>query len=282
MTKPLVFVAFASDERYAPGLAVAVRSLVDGSDELPPVYVVDGGLTRTTKSRLRASWPSDLDVSFTPMSASRLRGLPVPRLPGTRHLNAWIFARLFLPELLPSDAEYVLYLDTDVLVRGDVGELAKLDLGTAPLAAVRDEYIGSVAGSPGLVDCKVDGLDGGEPYFNSGVLLLNLPRWREERLGERVLDFLARHREHVRLPEQDALNALVAGRWMRLDPAWNVLIGETRKFVAAAAPDLEEAKILHFVGAHKPWQPSFPDGEYQAAYRACRERTAWAESVVAA
>jgi lipopolysaccharide biosynthesis glycosyltransferase len=270
-------VAFASDEHYAAGLAVAVRSLVEHAGCDLRVYVVDGGLSPATRSRLRASWPGELDVCFTPMSASRLEGLPVPRFPGTKHLNAWIFARLFLSELLPPDVERVLYLDADVLVRADVGELATTELGSAPLAAVRDEYVGSISGSPGLVDCGVAGLDGAEPYFNSGVLLLDLPRWREERLGERTLQFLARHREHVRLPEQDALNALVAGRWTPLDPSWNVLIGESRKFDPAAAPDPVEAKILHFVGAHKPWQPSFPKGEYRAAYRAYQAQTAWAE-----
>jgi UDP-D-galactose:(glucosyl)LPS alpha-1,3-D-galactosyltransferase len=275
-------VALASDERYAPGLAVAVRSLVDhaGSDRLR-VYVVDGGLAGTTRSRLRASWPADLEVDFVPLPASQVSDLPVPKLPGTKHLNAWVFARLFLPELLPRSETRVLYLDTDVLVTADVVELASTRLGSSPLGAVRDEYIPTIADSGGLEACGELGLDGGRPYFNSGVLLMDLPRWRAEDLAGRVLEFVVRYGAQVRLPEQDGLNAILGGRFVELDPAWNVLIGESRKFGPAPAALDRSAKILHFVGAHKPWQASFPHLEYSELYRAYQARTAWAERVAA-
>ncbi|WP_338686869.1 glycosyltransferase family 8 protein [Streptomyces acidiscabies] len=194
-------------------------------------------------------------------------------LPLVRYLSGATYARLFLPELVPDDV--VLYMDVDVVLMRDVTELFATDLGDSPLAAVRDMW------RPNLHEALADG-DSGRfaPYFNAGLMLCNLRQWRRENLTERVLQWLASQDQVPVCLEQDALNALTHGRWIELDPRWNVFpMTDFRDIPPEAWPprlDTEydayreqerRAFVLHFIGSRKPWRHPYPDTENLRRYR---------------
>jgi lipopolysaccharide biosynthesis glycosyltransferase len=58
-------------------------------------------------------------------------------------------------------------------------------------------------------------------YFQSGVLVINLKRWRERNVSERVFHYLAQHKDRVQFLDQGALNAVLFDDWFRLDQRWN-------------------------------------------------------------
>jgi lipopolysaccharide biosynthesis glycosyltransferase len=100
-------------------------------------------------------------------------------------------------------------------------------------------------------------------YFNSGVLLMDLERWRSEGITEEVLAHAKRYRRHLRFPDQDALNSVLATRWLELEPRWNSVLnvvwglrrGATPRARRAYDAVLERPAILHFLAGPKPWQP---------------------------
>ena len=61
------------------------------------------------------------------------------------------------------------------------------------------------------------------PYFNSGVLVINLTRWRKENVGDRVIEYLRKYQPYVQLEDQEGLNAVLANDWGKLDPKWNLI-----------------------------------------------------------
>ena len=109
--------------------------------------------------------------------------------------------RLALPELFPG-YDRVLWLDIDTIVRKDISELFRIDLGQCYMAAAEEPMRSK---RPFM-------------YFNSGVMLMDLRKLRGEmmhRLISRVnsvpMDF----------PDQDAINILCQGYIKPMDPYYN-------------------------------------------------------------
>ena len=273
----MIDVAFAADESYAVPLSAAVRSLVESSSEPGRlrVHVLDGGLEPGTRRRLARAWAAwGLRYALEPVDPDAL-ALP----PGTTLLSRAMYLRLVVASVLdPDETPLVLYLDCDTLVRRDVAPLYRLRLEGAPLAAVRDQFIPSVS-SPGSGVAARDGIAPDAPYFNSGVLLVDVAAWRRLDLGRRCLDYVRRPDAPLRNPDQDALNAVVHGAWHELAPAWNFMVGQDGATVffggwdgRAADRAHRSAGILHFVGPVKPWTDGFADSECGRLYRRVLKR----------
>src|SRR5688572_1857400 len=113
-------------------------------------------------------------------------------------------------------------------------------------------------------------------------ILMDLPRWRRERVSERALAYLEAPGHEVAFPDQDALNALFAGKWRPLDPRWNLVLDsayhclqklplDDRKPLARA---LAKPGILHFAAGPKPWEKRCPHKRL-FLYYVYLDRTRW-------
>jgi lipopolysaccharide biosynthesis glycosyltransferase len=286
-------VACCADDAYALPLAVAVRSALDHLDpsRVLELHVIDAGFTPASRARLLASWPAErLRVRFVPVTAGR-----VHHLPSGGHVSAASYARILLPELLP-EIERVIYLDSDVVVLGDLGRLWDEPLHDTACLAVQDNsapFIDAERACPRCVPHILTprpienyadlGLDPRGKYFNSGVLVMDLRRWRDAGFPERMLRCIEDNRDHLRFWDQYALNAVLAGSWRELDLRWNVSpylsnyeSWERSPFERDAFERaVSDPWIVHFLGPDKPWQMGsrLRCAEHFHAHRA---RTAWA------
>ena len=134
----------------------------------------------------------------------------------TNHLSSY---RLRLSNVIPSDTERVLYLDSDMLALADVRELFSIDLGEHIAGVVTDirAYRPTFAAKNGKKSLTIPNYRN----FNSGLLLLNYPRYCAENIEEQCLAFLAHYR--TKMHDQDALNAVLMGKVYYLDFAWNCI-----------------------------------------------------------
>ena len=198
-------------------------------------------------------------------------------LPGWEYIPAEMWFRVFLGELLP-EVERVLYLDCDTIVVDSLAPLAELGLGNAYVAAVRNLFLPGHADRPARI-----GLPPDQPYFNSGVLLLNLDAMRRDDCQTELLELARCGKGRLLFPDQDALNIVLGRRLIELHPRWNVM----NSFLVfpwaregAWATLIEEAAsrpaIRHYEGPglSKPWHflYSYPDRE---AYFDHRAQTPW-------
>jgi len=172
------------------------------------------------------------------------------------------YYRLFLGSALPEWMERVLFLDADLLVEGDLSALWNLSFDGCIVQAVPDAYartfhtrrLSAIRFSEGV------SFAAGTPYFNAGVQLIDLLRWREERIGESAGAFLWKYGRELTGRDQDALNCALAGRWKALPSTWNLQElpdrPDTWEDGGASTGEVREAvrrpAIIHFVG-WKPW-----------------------------
>jgi lipopolysaccharide biosynthesis glycosyltransferase len=167
-------------------------------------------------------------------------------LPEGTHITIATYFRLFFATLIPKNIDRLIYIDIDTVVVGELFTLSQLDTGAHPIAAVSDDWM-SLREELGIYQK-------GE-YFNAGILLINLPRWKEMKLTERTLEAVRTNpKEFFKFADQDALNMVLQGDWYKLPPAYN-LTGvhcpntTDRKILEDF---LHDKKIIHFSGT-KPW-----------------------------
>jgi lipopolysaccharide biosynthesis glycosyltransferase len=152
------------------------------------------------------------------------------------------WAKLDLIKVLP--IERVIYLDADILVRGDIKPLWDVDLCGKPLAAVQD--VGYPLGH--------EEIERG-PYFNAGVLLMDLTQIRK---GTEELERIATKMKDSKYRDQDVLNVYFKDQWAYLRLEWNAQGLGTYADSPGGDRDvlrLEEmvdAKIVHFTGPVRP------------------------------
>ncbi len=253
---------FAADEAYAMPLAVTLHSALSHLDLAcrPGVYVLDVGVCDTSRAHVvdvaRAA-RDNASVTWLPVAEEPLAGLSGGP-DRTAEAARAAYSRLLIPGLLPAHTRRGVYLDSDVLIRGDISPLFTLSLGDAAVGASREFLIHST-------EDEMSGVRGhrpARPYLNAGVLVFDVPAWTDAKITERALSF-ARDNTPPWL-DQDALNAAL-DKWHDIGPEWNLQVGAFRTAFPASAFPLagryadpqrlyRSAAVLHFTGGN-PWDP---------------------------
>jgi lipopolysaccharide biosynthesis glycosyltransferase len=241
---------FACDAGYAMQLATALRSLADANRSAWPleIYILSSGFSESTKEKILLSQPAgSCSVHWAPVDVAQFAGFSI--LP---HISSIAYARLLIPRVLPESISRALYLDTDILVLGDLAPLCQLDLQGAVVGAVVDQRLDSQVK---LGRTTIDGLPFPhvQDYFNDGVLLIDVARWRSERIPEGALEYLKRYPDTI-YGDQDSLNVACDGSWRKLHSGWNcyqIDLDQPLSEMAAA----QRPNIIHFHGWSKPWDP---------------------------
>lgn len=173
----------------------------------------------------------------------------LPRL-ASHSLEAYL--PLCLANSLP-DLDRVLFLDADMLCLDDLRTVWNAELGGRVAGAVPDQAIPTFASARGVKVWKKLGLDPGQSYFNAGLMLLDLNRWRELDVTAAALDHLRSH--PVDFLHQEALNVVLRNDWQPLELRWNVIASlYQRRYSPAALRGLARPGLVHYAGRFKPWR----------------------------
>ena len=266
-----------ADSTYSKQLAVALRSLSDCADGAEyQVFVLQAGFDDELRQRVEASCDANVAITWLEVQEDLVEGVQL-----ARRLPRPTAFRLVASTVLPSDLTRVVYLDSDVLVRRPPDELWSMELGAAPVAAVRDAFL-PVVGMD--IPWRRLGIAPSNPYFNAGVLVVPLDHWRELDIASRGIALL----REARLPnsDQSALNILFANEWLPLSPKWNLqthhVAGDGSRAWGFQDPaDLDRAiadpVIVHFTQGtfNRPWAAG-SSHPFRDAWFATLDRTPWA------
>lgn len=171
-----------------------------------------------------------------------------------------VYMRLALPAAFAREYRRLLYVDADVFVQGgDFGRLLALDLGTRTLGAVRDnmQWRTPLRTPPQFRRLGI----AARPYFNAGVLLIDVARYNETELMSRCVAFGRQHRDRMIRHDQNLLNGVLQGDWAELSPVWNWQY----TWASRAFETMADANIVHFIGPKKPWNHT--GGQFPLRFR---------------
>lgn len=231
-------IVFAADNNFATPLKVAVFSYLRSNPEPTIIHVIQEELSRRhicDLEKLVLHFHPEKDGSKVVVHSVPKEVSFASRESCTVTAKATCY-RYLIPNLL-KECSRVLYLDCDLMLRGNLRELFSWDLEQKCLAGCRDGHV--AIGDWGREIFDKYGVD---DYINAGVLLLNLDQLRKEGV---VGDFLRLDAEnHFPYRDQDVINIATQGRRSVLPGVYNV---------TSSDGEVKGAFICHFTGEAKPW-----------------------------
>ena len=235
---------------YAPYAAAAIHSLEQHSNKKRyyRVIILHDGLSLVSRIRLRSLATRNVAIQFTKIThnlylraiiaycARRQKGA------GDFFSSAVYYYRAFIPRLFPL-YEKAVYIDSDTILTGDIGELFDMELGeTEALAAMIDPKVTVIPEFRDYVDNAV-GVPHGE-YVNSGVQLMDLKKMRKMKYLSTTIDLIQKYDADLVAPDQDYLNVILNGHIKFIGEEWNA---EPREKLP------KDVKLVHFNLFNKPW-----------------------------
>ena len=245
-------VFFATDDNYIPYLEVALRSLIDNASKKYTynIHILNTGLLEENKNAIMQLANKNFKIFFEDITGSIA---PIKAmLKDVYHFSIVMYYRLFIEKLFPQ-YDRVIYLDCDIVVLGDISKLYNTYLGGNLVGACQEQVINSNETFKRYAREAVGVVP--EKYFNSGILLMNLKKFREDKICEQFMYLINTYNFDVVDPDQAYLNVLCYGKVKYLSNGWN----------KEALPLKLEGKlnIVHYALYKKPWQyDDVLNGEY--------------------
>ncbi len=253
-------VVTAANARFLPGLLVTLHSLLRhlASGWTADLTLLTDDFDEENERLLRrvlAAAGRDHTLEVIRIGMDAYRDYPAQET-GSR----LTYARLLIPRLVASDR--VLYLDSDIVVLRDVSELAALPWpdGRA-LYAVQDARVDVCSMPWERIPWEELGIPASAPYFNGGLLWMNLDAWRRQGVEAACQEYMRRFPDRLPFRDQSVLNPLLWNHWAPLERAWNSAPENTMgRF--ALYPVLPARNVnVHYVG-YKPWHKRNPFERY--------------------
>jgi lipopolysaccharide biosynthesis glycosyltransferase len=272
-----IHISMAVDRGFEVPLAVSLLSIAEAhqdSDTPCEVTVMCAGLDGDVYRAIERDVAGRVAIDWQEVDLTRLAGASY-----TVGLSSATLFRILLPDLLPASRTRTIYLDADTLVRRPLVEIWCTGMGNHLLAAVRDAGAPFPAGPSGT-DWRSMGLAPDTDYFNAGLLVLPLDRWRAEQTAAATMELL--RTRAMRWGDQDALNVVAQRRWYELPRRWNVQTADALEQSLSWAlwnSDVQRAvqdpAVIHYTGMSKPWNGK-TDHPFAEAWFATLARSSWA------
>lgn len=278
-------ILYASNDGYARHLGVSLYSLLEHnqqSDQIT-VYLLSVSMSEENQNRL-LSIAKQFGRTLTVVEMGNLE----ERFHGsidTRGFDISAMTRLFAADVLPVTVDRILYLDCDTVVLGDLEPVWKANMGDALVGMVPEPTV--YREMKASIDLKKD-----DPYYNSGVLLMNLKGWREEHVSKKLLEYYAAKGGSLFACDQDTINGALRGRIMPLSPRYNfftnyryfryeTLAGLNASYEAVGKQEYEAARrhpvVIHYAGDERPWIAGNRN-HYRKYYDVYLSRTPWKDT----
>lgn len=277
-------ILYTLNDKFVPQVAAGICSICENNKDLDNItfYLISKEITDENKNKLKE------------FAKKYNRELIVKELGDIKQYfdfefdttgwNSIVLARLLLDKFLPDDVEKILYLDGDTIVRGSLKDLWDTDI---------DEYVIGASIEP-TVDRdrkKSLGLEF-KPYYNAGVLLVNLKKWREKNAGKIILDYYKENDGKLFANDQDAINGSLNDDIYTLLPKYNfynIFYQYSYKFLSKLMKPVEYIKkeefdecvknpiIIHYLGEERPWREG-NHHKYKKDYEKYLKLTPWSDT----
>lgn len=189
------------------------------------------------------------------------------------HISVATFFRLVAFNLLHEVTEKLLYMDSDIMVVGDISEFWKCNLSDREYAVVVKDVLEGYHKQR----IKVN------KYFNAGIVFVDLKKWNNSNFTNICIENIKKY--HYEYMDQDALNVVLQGKCTFLHKEYDFIcdLGEeidkvTKPSMADIIPN--DVRIIHFCGRSKPWCSWVRDFRIVKKYMEMLKSSSWSDTPV--
>ncbi|MEI5891483.1 glycosyltransferase family 8 protein [Bacillus luti] len=250
MTKKTIHIASVADNNYVQHLGVMYQSLLMNipHDKCVRFHLLHKDINKENIVKLSELVTSkNGEIQFYKIDTQIYENVFT-----SNHITEAAYYRISIPDILEESIEKVIYLDCDLVIKNDISLLWDVELTDYSIGAV-----GNLGGYKRFNDLDIPSQ---YKYFNSGVLILNLKKWRKNKTAQLVLSYMERKKGQLVYHDQDALNGVLYNDWLELHPKWNMQYNmyfksqDNHTFVAdQLSSAVKTPYIIHYTGSCKPW-----------------------------
>ncbi len=234
---------FASDNNYAPYLAVTLKSLlVNASKEyFYKIHILTSNMKEEIQNKIKKMETSYASIEFYNLSDK------LEKIKEKFHLRDYYsietYYRFFISDLFP-EYDKVLYLDCDITILGDISDLYFTNISNYLVGAVQEQVMNHYDAFGNYVEQALNIKR--KQYFNAGVLLINTAMFRACNIIKTFFNLIDRFTFRI-TQDEDYLNVICKDKVRYLDLGWNKMPFEEIGF------DNVDLQLIHYNLGWKPW-----------------------------
>lgn len=243
-----------SNDPYAQHLGVTLYSLLENcsSPERIRIHVVDMEISENNKKKLTSiAKKFSSHIIYLKPNPDIFKGVAT-----SKRFGKETYYRFSLIETAKTNK--LLSIDSDMIVKGDVKELFELKFKNNIIFAVKDLDL------PIANRLKL-GIKADTPYFNTGLLLVDIKKWKKNKITEKATKWMRENAEGAEFADQDGLNIALLNKWNEIGTEWNVLtkiyyyrypipfMHNYNRKAEETYKKIKQPKIIHYTGFLKPW-----------------------------
>ena len=261
-------VVVVTDNHYLPMLAALVKSIEANLNKETnlDLWIVDDNVSIKSKTKFETSINPEITLHHWVAAHDIIpAGIELPLDKSTYPLN--IHLKFFIQYFLPPEIEKIIYMDVDMINCRDLTELWHTDLGDKIIGAVVDPRIRTFdCYWGGVVNYQALGFSGNTKYFNTGIMLIDILKWKNNKISEKALQIIKENIASAIYPDQYGLNIVLANQWKELNPLWNFF---------AATINNSSPYHIHFID-RKPIYNAYKNNPiFKQQFNLFMNQTAW-------
>lgn len=242
--------ALCLNDNYIPYASVVIKSIMDHMHKNDEVFIhiLSDFISIKHKHYLRQKFPNTNILLYHIDNKQYFHSLPSVALSWT--IYAWY--RILLSEVLDNSVHKVLYLDCDIIVNSDLDELFAINMDGKSIGACID-----IETRTPLLYKRLE-YDSQLQYVCSGVLLINLDKWRKCNIFSQIMNYAINNPQKLVCPDQDAINYVCRNDKIILPPKYGVITAYFRYkwFIKEHLSEMDELMehpaIIHYA-IYQPW-----------------------------
>ena len=216
-------ICMASDDNYSPHLGICLTSILENNkNHFINLHILNNNISKNNLNKLLSLTDKysnlnincyDINEFFNNNTIKEDIGKNLKSNEFYKILGISAYARLFIAEILPCNLDKILYLDSDIIVLSDLKELFEMDISNYYCAGC----IGSSMASYFYKNSEFN-----DPFINSGVLLINLDKWRTNKFSSEAISLIKSYPDKNFLHDQNIINIISRNHIKIIDSKFNV------------------------------------------------------------
>ena len=201
-------IAYSTDNNYVKYLGISMISLLENNRNLEiNIYIIDNGINDKNKELLN-NIAKNYNAKITYLDFKAL----TKNLKTDNTYPVSSYGRIFLSVL---NLDKIIYLDCDSIIADSLEDLDNIDISDYYIAGVQDTVTNFFKTSIGL--------NKDDRYINAGMLVINLKKWREDKIEEKCLQYIDKCKGSVPHHDQGTINAICSSKMLILHPKYNLM-----------------------------------------------------------
>lgn len=208
-------VVYSCDNNYAQHMSVSIYSLLVHNLDFKhiQIYIIDNQISEINKEKIQRMIGSFKNTELIWIDFTKWKALLNLKMEWEVSISS--YGRLFISSMIPLNIERIIYLDCDMIICDSLKELWNFDLKGNVIGAVQDAVNDETKGAVGIPS--------EQPYFNAGMLLIDVKKWRVTEAEKMAINFIFEHQGKIKHHDQGVLNGILKNKWMRVPVRYNLM-----------------------------------------------------------